>query len=480
MVQDQYRRVICFIIVGVYARLLFLGRRDLGVVATHQEDRYFEYEITLDDSNGNRIPFHLNVSHSTDFLIEAKKFFEDIHNIDPDLSTKICGNLTVFSCLQNFGILQDVENRLSLDELERTGYALGEVTRLDNFAAPCYVAENGSSFCGPSVVVAGMPKAGTTALHFALASHARFRGAFISRQSRAPVQKEYCPCFTPDQARPYARIAVGTTRVRGGTCYPVQWLSHLPQPADRDQLTLSGCILDPMQYANILKELRTETKFLVCVRNYADWAYSAFMFWCRPGFDANCPAHGRHIKPEYHYRSPTLFEEIVTASDTGKGPSAWPEIGPKLSIFRTRVKFLWRSFGQSNVKIIQSEMLLLDPGKTLTEVAEFLNIDAEDFEEHMLMRPMYVNPASYKGLTSAAIKKIQEEEKQNVSLNRVFRPAYAEMTSKSRKILNDFWHDECIWLSQQCGIHYKSCVTTIEKKDEGNIAAVVVQFSHTS
>lgn len=149
------------------------------------------------------------------------------------------------------------------------------------------VKEN--TFCFPALMITGVPKCSTSALYQLIR---RFDNV------RTLLAKEVCM-----QSFFYASIH-----------NYFDALSFVPNDGSLDpsSVILTACILlrDNLDLRYILRE--PNTFYIVVVRDYADWLWSSYNYWCHKTMEADCTHDTHWANKEYHHRSPESFHALVT------------------------------------------------------------------------------------------------------------------------------------------------------------------------
>lgn len=117
------------------------------------------------------------------------------------------------------------------------------------------VISHSNTFCLPLIVVAGIRKCSTSALYNLIAQY--------PNALRIP-NKENC-------VQHYTNI--------------IEYFISLPTHVDKGQTFMDGCIEPPS--AEYLRKLlgRIRQFYLITTRDYADWIWSAYNYWCNEAYD---------------------------------------------------------------------------------------------------------------------------------------------------------------------------------------------------
>lgn len=131
------------------------------------------------------------------------------------------------------------------------------------------VISHSNTFCLPLLVVAGIRKCSTSALYNLLAQY--------PNALRIP-NKENCVMH-------YTNI--------------IEYFISLPTHIEKGQLFVDGCIEPPS--SEYLRKLLKNVNmyYLVTTRDYADWIWSAYNYWCNEAYDgtklAICSTNGCYL-----------------------------------------------------------------------------------------------------------------------------------------------------------------------------------------
>ena len=168
----------------------------------------------------------------------------------------------------------------------------------------CYEASRDSStlrFCYPSVIISGIPKAGTSASYELLKEHPSFEPGH---------RKENCMAlpYSNDALWEYFKTLANQTEAASKT-------------GGNPKRLLSGCIsiIVNLKLHEILRH--PNTLYLLMTRDLSDLMWATYNFWCSPKYDGveHCvDQKGRWADAQYHYRSPTLFHDLLVAQVEGK------------------------------------------------------------------------------------------------------------------------------------------------------------------
>lgn len=191
-----------------------------------------------------------------------------------------------------------------------------EIRRSDDSSVPDYLlpghscyeaAYNGSvlSFCYPRLVVTGLPKAGTSALHELMEEHPNFVAGAV---------KENCvgDLSSADSLWVYFKGLSSQ-------------LAAAKEVGSRPAVLVSGCIHRDINIAIHTLLHQPTTTYVIMTRDFSDMLWATYNFWCSPSYDG--PEHctdARWANRDHHYRSPEMFHEMVIAQAQGKLQYGYP------------------------------------------------------------------------------------------------------------------------------------------------------------
>lgn len=284
--------------------------------------------------------------------------------------------------------------------------------------------------CAPSVLVAGYEKCGTSALYFKLSKHPEILAH--------PYRKELCPL---------SDTAEGAW----------DWISDDNMPRinfeKKDNLLLNGCIALQSKPLALMELVRISpgVKVLISLRNFADWSYSYYSYRCVPGYDTGCEKL-RSVNQKGSWkdsRNPENFAKIVNSVGDAKNPTPHPAfriIRPSVLLYRPWLENMIRIIGRESILILRQEDLTLYPHETLSKVAQFIEIDDSKFP------PEAISLVSNTNDKPSQMISVQDSSQKEVSS---IVNSGSVIWDSTRAILNKFWQDECIWLRDSIGVHFK-------------------------
>jgi hypothetical protein len=176
-------------------------------------------------------------------------------------------------------------------------YYLRKYTLDNQFIHSCYeyklvIRETHStlrsgSFCYPAILVSGAPNCSTSALYQLIRTFPNVRTFYT---------KEIClEYYVGQKLHNFFDML---------TSIPLESLQI-------NQVILNGCIL--LKSNLFIREIlhNPNSFYIVLVRNYADWLWSAYNYWCDVNRDQQCDVGTQWIVPGLHKRSPEDFHQEV-------------------------------------------------------------------------------------------------------------------------------------------------------------------------
>ena len=198
-----------------------------------------------------------------------------------------------------------------------------------------------NTFCYPSIIVTGVPKCSTSALYALF--HSWPHSVFTE-------SKENC------LVRQYKSI--------------ISFFLSFPRKTQPGEYLIDGCIdlEDNMRIRKILHN--PSTFYILIVRNYADWVWSAYNYWCDVNVDKDCDIRNLWVLPGVHHRSVDRFHDMVVGSMEqnltiiANTPQYVRDPCEKAyNFFQGYVNTLWRHVDKDATAIVSSEDLETDPEK---------------------------------------------------------------------------------------------------------------------
>jgi len=292
------------------------------------------------------------------------------------------------------------------------------------------LAKSGT-FCYPAVVVSGVMKCGTSAL-FELFQ--KYPG--VNAQNGQIYIKENCAFFTSGLANRNL----------------LQYFYSLPTHMNMGDLHVGGCI-NTKSNELIEKILRRPKTFHIFLfRDFADWIWSAYNFWCSPAFERECDVSNYWAQLFIHSRSTSYFHDYVSKAMEGiRVPIPLPFADPCAKA-KTMYRDYWeralQKFPLETVLAISSNELEQQPQVAWARVAERLGLDVHHPHLSSFASQRYNTQIGDKhGSTSVAEFKAGAYEISNFEL----------LKPETRSILDQCWKDDCLWASQLTGYQFPAC-----------------------
>ena len=112
----------------------------------------------------------------------------------------------------------------------------------------------------------------------------------------------------------------------------------------------------------------------IVIRDYSDWAWSAYNYWCSVEYDSECDEASSWAMAGHHNRSVETFDQIVRASVEGRNfpsPLKFNNTCNKASKFYRSYVDRLRSSGisEESFAVLASEQLEADPAQFWAQLA---------------------------------------------------------------------------------------------------------------
>jgi hypothetical protein len=282
------------------------------------------------------------------------------------------------------------------------------------------------SFCYPSIIITGLRKCSTSALYALFES---FPNAVTNKV------KENCPF-------------VGSRSI-------IQYFESLNNYVDPGKYIVDGCVdlTGNMWMRDILRN--PHTYYIVLTRNYVDWLWSAYNYWCNGKYDGYCETGGNWAIPHVNYRSAGYFHEIVQGSVNGTfvpNPlthnNSCDKAGDMYSGFLSK---LLTKTSLDQVSMFASEELEKSPENIWRKIS----IGAGVPDHH----PALVEFKSYRYNTQ-----LQKDRGADVKLEiSKYKAGVYEISNfetvlpETKSLLDVCWKKDCLWASNITGFRYSSC-----------------------
>lgn len=302
-----------------------------------------------------------------------------------------------------------------------------------------------NQFCHPAIMITGVPKCSTSASYHLLERFPNIRLLY---------SKEACMDYFFDHHFDNHLDSLGSGGIELG-----------------GSVLLNACV--QLNTNMIMRKVlhNPNTFYIVVIRDYVDWLWSSYNYWCQMDFDDGCDSMTKWIQVGHHDRSPELFHSIAMGLNTTvrvnvTASKEMPELPISVifkrdmcrfaqTAFQAYIERLWDSVDIENTLIIASEMLESDPGR----IADMVNkkLGFEDFNTDVLKLNQF---ASVRYNTHAASG---VDAKQKVE---TFRPGLYPASGlkpilpETRKFLHGCWSQgDCQWASMVTGWDY-NCTST--------------------
>ena len=312
-----------------------------------------------------------------------------------------------------------------------------------NLSVPVQTVQTGE-FCYPSIIITAVRKAGTSALYSLLKKHP----STISTD-----EKENCP-FIKDRTI-------------------VEYFSSLPSPtrAAHGKIYIDGCVdlSGNMQMRSILRQ--PKTFYIMVVRNFADWVWSAYNYWCSEK-EGNCDVSNHWTDKVHHKRSSFEFHKIVESTMTMNASQvstsvSTPVLNPlqfsspcdkAKNMYRSYMNKLWSHVDVSNTLVIAGEDLENNPERVWSQVSSSSGMEFKDFlgydlfmEEIRKFKKYRVNTQDNKGSNEVT------DVNNNYAHGTYSISNYEQLKLKTREMLDNCWKNDCMYTSLATGHNYTAC-----------------------
>lgn len=304
----------------------------------------------------------------------------------------------------------------------------------DTNVNPCYELKTtefkSRRFCYPAIMITGYPKCGTSAIFDLIAHHPATKAV-------GARGKENCRRFVETDET--------------GALSRWWYLKTLKKEfyTSKDKYLVDGCIYTQfnMKINSLLKNPRTV--YIVIIRDYANFLWSYYNYWCKKGYDDNCGS-GNWAIAGVHKRTPDLFHNILLQGNNATNPL--PTIDPckdSKTFFRTYLETLWKQIPKHMTIVVANELLETYPEEVWQRIALITGINQThpNIEKFKKLR---VNTQSNRGVNLREDKSAYNRGIYNTS---GFKP----MREDTRTMLNACWLEDCVWVSHLLGFAYAAC-----------------------
>jgi hypothetical protein len=308
----------------------------------------------------------------------------------------------------------------------------------------------------PDISIVGLPKAGTSQLYHILTQHSAATPFYAG-------DKEYCmrlpaPLMHPQNDKQREQLQKGL----------YDWHTNLyTQSVERnnsEKTTINGCLSEQELYLSLhyLKNSSTSTvagtslqqegkqrKYVVLLRDPADWLWAAWNFWVDMGLDSKTDTPGSWAASSHHYRSPELFHELVlSAHKTNAGNRLVEGLRRQTVLTGRRVVAL---AGRDNVLFLRNEDMLPavvdQQGGLLERLSNFSGLDRANFRDGGLRTIRNCNDV--KG----------EASKCGNSTSSAYEiTGHREMLESTRTLIYLHFSQECQIWAKEFNIVYSDCL----------------------
>jgi hypothetical protein len=324
---------------------------------------------------------------------------------------------------------------------------------------PRYLPLPGWNDAVPDINIAGLPKAGSSQLAKILTSHSdavrwgKDKEHCVSRSSRKDFEGW-------DDDHETADAVVLSTKQLNVQRLLFQFYNKFastPQSKHKGRKTVNACywindIEINRHYLLPPSHKPSTKKYIMLLRDPADWLWSAFNFWNIPGIDSR--DYG-WTDQERDYRSPELFHELITSHKNTEWGKYTFDYYHAFTIRSPRK--LLGMFGPANVLFLRNEDLLPSvvdqPGGLLDQLVNFTGLERTGFD-----------PTQYSGFTNCNDQRGTQrtcEGPSSKSSSYAMAGGRAMLPETRQLIYLQFWEECKIW-AKEFGIYYPDCLNVIE------------------
>lgn len=297
----------------------------------------------------------------------------------------------------------------------------------------CFSFNVSDKFCLPNIEIVGFPKAATSAAYHLLVSH---------QDTTIAIPKEYC-FGKIDKKHSYFRALPHPLSFQNKS-------NHTSYGKNKRAIIVSCCLLPERVIQEYLIFKPIYTKYIFLVRNFADYMWAAYNFWCNVVVDEHCLRPGMwNSNITRVHKSPTLFHELIVGVLSGSirrevlfGDTRLSEL-LFTNTFQDVIVNLGRVVGNSRVLVLASENI--SSWSTWQRLARFTGMNGSHKRWHDL-EGVRVNTNARPGTSNRT---------QNSSAVGVYKASgYRPMLAETRTLLNDIFRQTCVWLKKVYNIHY--------------------------
>jgi hypothetical protein len=322
----------------------------------------------------------------------------------------------------------------------------------------------------PDISIIGLAKAGTSQLYHILTHHAAATPFYAGN-------KEYCmrlpaPLMDPGSWGNEPRNKNRRSQLQKGL---YDWHRNMyTQSFERQSTkkkTINACLSEQelwlsLHYLNATVQgapipnddnAKQQRKFIVLLRDPADWLWAVWNFWVDGGLDTKIDTPGMWATRDMHYRSPELFHEIILSADKTKAGNRLVNGLRRQTVVNGRR--LVGLVGRDNVMFLRNEDMLPAvverPGGLLDRLGNFSGLDRTLFRGDGLRTIRNCN--DMKG----------ERSKCGNRTSTAYEIAgRREMLESTRSLIYLHFRQECQIWAQEFGVVYPDCLNaaTIQRE----------------
>jgi hypothetical protein len=220
---------------------------------------------------------------------------------------------------------------------------------------------------------------------------------------------------------------------------------------------VSGCLVfkSNMMAKSLFRD--PKTVYVYITRDYSSYLWSMYNYWCSPLYDrARCEGK-RWANKDLHYRSPAMFHELIRSISQHRHIySPLDHIYVNLTHndhYQRSMARYWQYISPADTLVIANEHLFQSPELCWAKVASFLNmsVTVQTSTEHMRNFSSYlINTNNHKGSTKAT-------RADNYTMGLYEISNYEPLWNVTRKMIDETWREDCLWISNITGYQYPAC-----------------------
>ena len=294
-----------------------------------------------------------------------------------------------------------------------------------------------NTFCYPSVIITGVPKCSTSAIY-----------ALLHAWPHAIVMEDKEHCLF--------RKSITIT----------QYFDTLPQKVNPGEFIIDGCIevISNMRLREILHN--PNTFYIVMTRNYADWIWSAYNYWCDAGVEDRCDtAAGSWAETGVHHRTPELFHDIVMNSvnknftqDQYVSKYIRNPCDKAKTMYNSYLNYLWSRVSPELTMVIASEDFEVNVEQVWLRIVKTIGLSTTYHPTLEQFKSVRYNT------------QLQKTRGADVTINAtLFKhgiytiSGHKPMLESTRLALDTCWKPDCEYLTKYAGFQYSACESTTNK-----------------